>query len=186
MERWRDHAVDPSCSSQNVIPNTSICHGPLASYVKLRVAHVPGMPGTLFQSSQVSDPDMHHGTCVTHVPWCMPGLLTSGFLWSQWRGKRSRHSRRMRNPQFYVSGKRPMGWRAGQCQRGSRRSGIDRLVMLHIYRAVWSGYCEAIIHKGIHVHFTNFLGALYPANPMDCLQLLLRFIASLLTITNTA
>ena len=26
----------------------------------------------------------------------------------RWRGKRSRHSRRMRNPQFYVSGKRPM------------------------------------------------------------------------------
>ena len=56
----------------------------------------------------VSDPDMHHGTCVTHVPWCMSGLLTIGFLWSRWRGKRSRHSRRMRNPQFYVSGKRPM------------------------------------------------------------------------------
>ena len=34
--------------------------------------------------------------------------LTSGFLWSQWWGKRSRYSWRMRNPQFYVSGKRPM------------------------------------------------------------------------------
>ena len=48
---------------------------------------------------------MHHGTCVTHVPWCMPGSLTGGFLWCGWRGK---HSRRMRNPQFYVSGKRPI------------------------------------------------------------------------------
>ena len=56
-----------------------------------------------------SDPDMHHGTCVTHVPWCMSGSLTSSFLWNRWRGKRSRHSRRMRNPQFCVSGKRPMG-----------------------------------------------------------------------------
>ena len=55
-----------------------------------------------------SDPDMHHGTCVTHVPWCMPGSLTSNFLWGQWRGKHSRHSRRMRKPQFYVSDKRPM------------------------------------------------------------------------------
>ena len=54
------------------------------------------------------DPDMHQGMCVTHVPWCMPILLTSSFLWSQWREKSSRHSRRMRNPQFYVSGKRPM------------------------------------------------------------------------------
>ena len=26
----------------------------------------------------VSDPSMHHGTCVTHVPWCMSGSLTSG------------------------------------------------------------------------------------------------------------
>ena len=34
--------------------------------------------------------------------------LTSGFLWSRWRGKRSRHSRRMHNPQFSVSDKRPI------------------------------------------------------------------------------
>ena len=53
-----------------------------------------------------SNPDMHHGTCVTHVPWCMPGLLTSGFLWSRCQGKRSR---RMRNPRFCVSGKRSIG-----------------------------------------------------------------------------
>ena len=26
----------------------------------------------------ISDPDMHHGTCVTHVPWCMSGSLTRG------------------------------------------------------------------------------------------------------------
>ena len=26
----------------------------------------------------VSDPGMHHGTCVTHVPWCMSGSLTPG------------------------------------------------------------------------------------------------------------
>ena len=82
--------------------------GPLARYVKLLVAHAPGMPGTFFPPPQVSDPDMHHGTCVTHVPWCMPGSLTTSFLWNRWRGKCSRHSRRMRNPQFYVSGKRPM------------------------------------------------------------------------------
>ena len=25
----------------------------------------------------VSDPGMYHGTCVTHVPWCMLGSLTS-------------------------------------------------------------------------------------------------------------
>ena len=26
----------------------------------------------------VSDPGMHHGTCATHVPWCMSGSLTRG------------------------------------------------------------------------------------------------------------
>ena len=26
----------------------------------------------------VSDPGIHHGTCVTHVRWCMSGSLTSG------------------------------------------------------------------------------------------------------------
>ena len=26
----------------------------------------------------VSDPGMHHGTCLTHLPWCMSGSLTCG------------------------------------------------------------------------------------------------------------
>ena len=50
----------------------------------------------------VSDPGMHHGTCVTHVSWCMSGSLTHG-------GEETfpafpAHA----HPQFYVSGKRPM------------------------------------------------------------------------------
>ena len=62
---------------------------PLAScqISKIAGAHAPGMPGTFSPSSQVSDPDMHHGTCVTHVPWCMSGSLTSGFLWNWRRGE---------------------------------------------------------------------------------------------------
>ena len=84
-------------------------HGPLARYIRLRVAHAPGMPGTFSQPSRFSDPDMHHGTCVTHVPWCISGSLISGLPWSRWQEKRSRHSLRMHNPQFYVSGKRPIG-----------------------------------------------------------------------------
>ena len=80
-----------------------IKHVPLVRYLKLRVRHAPGMPGTFFPPPWVSDPDIHHGTCVTHVPWCMPRSLTSGFLWSRWRGQRSRHSRCMR--------KLPLQWR---------------------------------------------------------------------------
>ena len=71
---------------------------------KLRVAHASEMRGKFSPPPLVCDPDMHHGTRVTHVPWCKPGSLTNGFLTSQWRGKRSRHSRRTR---FYASCKRP-------------------------------------------------------------------------------
>ena len=45
-----------------------------------------------------------HGTCVTHVPWCMSGSVTR-----RWRGKRSRHSRRMRNMQFLYLARVPSG-----------------------------------------------------------------------------
>ena len=34
--------------------------------------------GRLQRKLLVSDPDMHHGTCVTHVPWCMSGSLNRG------------------------------------------------------------------------------------------------------------
>ena len=102
---FKHHFLIVSVSSQNSI---SMSHGPLARYVKLWVAHAPGMPGTFPPPPRFSDPDMHHDTCVTHVSWCMPGSLTSDFLWSRWRGKRCRHSRRMRKPQFYVSAKRPI------------------------------------------------------------------------------
>ena len=68
------------------MPYTQIrVHGPLTRHLKLRVAHAPGMPGTFSPPTRVSDTDMHHGTCVTHVPWCMPESLKSGFLWSRGR-----------------------------------------------------------------------------------------------------
>ena len=55
-------------------------HGPLARYVRLRWACAPGTPETfspprLQRTPLVSDPDMHHGTYVTHMPWCMSGSL---------------------------------------------------------------------------------------------------------------
>ena len=83
-------------------------HMLLARYVKLRVAHAPGMRETFSATSRVSDLDMHHSAWLTNVPGCMPGLLISGFLWNRWRWKRSRHSQCMCNPHFYESGKRPM------------------------------------------------------------------------------
>ena len=42
-----------------------------------------GNAGNVFPATDkikptVSDPSMHHGTCITHVPWCMSGSLTRG------------------------------------------------------------------------------------------------------------
>ena len=54
-------------------------HWPLTRYLKLRVGHAPGMAGNRLQRKPlVSHPGMHHGTCATHVPWCMSGSLTRG------------------------------------------------------------------------------------------------------------
>ena len=66
------------------------------------VAHAPGMPGTFSPPPRISDPSMHHGTCITHVPWCMLGSLLRDLPWRRRRGKR------MRNPRFYVYGMRPI------------------------------------------------------------------------------
>ena len=95
----------------------------------------------------ISDPNMHHGTCVTHVPGCMPGSLISCFLWSQWRGKRSRHSRCMRNPQFYVSSKRPIQSQAVTTlpTAGSLSIGI---VGIHLMKS-WSYFKSVSIIKVI-------------------------------------
>ena len=117
----------------------AVFYGPLTRHVKLRVAHAPGMPGTFYPPSRVSDPNVHHSTCVTPVPWCMPGSLPSGFLWSRWRGK---HSRRMRNPQFYVSGKRPMEFQVILCQDMMRSICTSvlllPLLLLKLTRWYWS------------------------------------------------
>ena len=52
----------------------------------------------------VSDPGMHHGI-FGHTRT----MMHVGIANPRWQRKRSQHSWRMRNPQFDVSGKRPMG-----------------------------------------------------------------------------
>ena len=59
---------------------------PWASYQIRKIAGCAcaGNAGNVFPRRRfqrkplVSDPGMHHGTCVTHVPWCMSGSLTRG------------------------------------------------------------------------------------------------------------
>ena len=77
----------PDYDTRYIIATNSKLQWASCQIRKIAGAHAPGMPGTFSPSPQVSDPDMHHGTCVTHVPWCMPGSLTSGFLWNRRRGK---------------------------------------------------------------------------------------------------
>ena len=92
------------CVSDQYPMINAFYHGCLTRYVKLRVVHAPGMPGT-FSLPPISKEtaglrSRHASRHVRHAkPWR--------------RGKRFRHSRRMRNPQFYVSDKRPI---AGTCR----------------------------------------------------------------------
>ena len=88
--------------------SSALINGPFTRYAKLRVAHAPGMSGTFSPPPRVSDPHIHHGTCMTHVPWCRSGSLTSGFLLKSVAGKPFPASRCMRKTQFSVSSKRPM------------------------------------------------------------------------------
>ena len=65
---------------------TGVITYPWASYQirKIEGCACAGNAGNVFPRRRflreplVSDPGMHHGTCVTHVPWCMPGSLTCG------------------------------------------------------------------------------------------------------------
>ena len=79
------------------------------------------------------------------------GIPTSGLFWSQWRGKRPQHSRRMRNPRFYVSGKRPIPAHAitvrlgdqsqwlhaiSDCCIASSQKSISEKTALDVWRAI--------------------------------------------------
>ena len=47
-------------------------------------------------------PDDIKKWAVMHVSRWIPRWLSRGFFWSRWRGNRSRHSRVMHNPQFFL------------------------------------------------------------------------------------
>ena len=83
-------------------------HEILARRVKLWVAHAPGMPGTFSPpptSKETCSKQSQHAS--RHVRDAR-AVMQVGIANPRWRVKRSRHSWHMRNPQFYVSGKRPI------------------------------------------------------------------------------
>ena len=78
------NVMDEKCNFK--FPKLRIHHrldrnGPLTRYVKMWIVHAreyrERFPRHQLQrKSLVSDPGMHHGTCVKHVPWCMSEYLT--------------------------------------------------------------------------------------------------------------
>ena len=87
-----------------------LCNGSITLYVKLWFAHAPGLSGTCFplpiSKKTASKISLHAPRHVRDVR----AVMHVGIANPRWRGKRSRHSRRMHKSQFYVSGKRPMLW----------------------------------------------------------------------------
>ena len=132
--KWASYAVHES-------PN----NWPLTRYSKLRVAHALGVPWTFSPPPRICDPDMHHGTCVMHMPWCMTRSLTSGFLWSR-RGKSSRHTRCMRNPQLYVSGNRNFCFQWNLIEKYSGIGLIDgRMILVPILHQIYVNHLHELM-----------------------------------------
>ena len=59
--------------AKGLLPDTQNCGMRMRRECRERFAHHRCQRKPL-----VSDPGMHHGTCFTHVPWCMSGSLTRG------------------------------------------------------------------------------------------------------------
>ena len=93
----------------------------------------------------LSDPGMHHGACVTHV-------MHAGIANPRWRGKRSRHSRRMRNPPFCVSGKRPM--------ESCKRFGTYSVLYMHKTYETISSHCQGSCFKTQHISPLDTMAAI--------------------------
>ena len=73
--------------SSNIACNDGERVSPYSPWASSQICKIAGCAcagnaGNVFPATEkktlVSDPGMHDGTCVTHVPWCMSGLLTRG------------------------------------------------------------------------------------------------------------
>ena len=125
-------------------------HGPLARYVKLRVRMPRECRERFPRHRRWAIP-----TCITARAsrTCRDACRDRQLLVSfeiGGGGKRSRHSRRMRNLQFYVSGKRPMVAQAGNSLSNQRASlsrslatdvSIDKQIDLIISTSISTCHC---------------------------------------------
>ena len=78
-QSWNAYNIKVCCAIGKLLSDGWTA--PWASYQIRKIAGCAcagnASPRRQFQRKPlVSDPGMHHGTCVTHVPWCMSGSLT--------------------------------------------------------------------------------------------------------------
>ena len=83
------HGIAVSCSQSESLSGFKGHRQSYAQWASCQIRKIAGCAcagnagnvfprGRLQRKLLVSDPDMHHGTCVTHVPWCMSGSLNRG------------------------------------------------------------------------------------------------------------
>ena len=69
----KTRTISHCIANMGLLPDTSNCG------LRMRRECTERFPRHQYQrKSLVSDPGMHNGTCVTHVPWCMSGSLIRG------------------------------------------------------------------------------------------------------------
>ena len=113
IHRWPVNSPHKRPVTRKMFPfdDVIICrrgYGPLTRYRKLPVAHALGMPGMFSPPPTSKETASYRSQHASRHVRDARAVMHDGNANSQWRGKRYRHSRRMHNPQFYVSGKRPI------------------------------------------------------------------------------
>ena len=86
----------------------TLSHRPVRRNVKLWVAHVPGIPVTFPPPSTSKETASSRSRHASRHVRDARAVMHVGIANLRWRGKRSRHSRRMRNLQCYLSDRRSM------------------------------------------------------------------------------
>ena len=97
-------------------------------------------PATALKGNRGLRSGMHHGTCFT-----ARAVVHAGIVNLRWRGKRSRHSRRMRNLQFCVSGKMPIAERIGVFFVVSVNKLLKNQLNYHLFGTHWHSHDVTIM-----------------------------------------
>ena len=104
------------CLEKDAAKSNYLLHGPLTRYVKLQVAHAPGMPGTFFPPPPISkETDSWRSRHASRHVRDARAVMHVGIAYLRWQGKRSRHSRRMHTRNFAYLARGPWNWTTRAC-----------------------------------------------------------------------